>query len=285
MPARLLILEDASASQTECWVERPFLTIGTDPGSDVPLATGGDEVRVYLQFRDGRYEVFNKQTGHLRLGGRTVPAGTSAAWESDAELEAGGRRLRLVVEGDPAPGLRPLAAAPRSTRERAREPEQAGHPTPAPVTGSVVAPPAARGQPLKIAVIFGCLAASTLLLLRDRILPASTAAASDREAVTTLIMDAFQVVGVEANEPAAALRRRLARRLQWAETAWLQGDVAVAAERYSALKRYLDGSWLAANTKGPPTDAGAAGVKPAADDWRTRLAGHVDARLADLARP
>ncbi len=284
MPARLLILEDASAPPTERWVERPFLTIGTDPGSDVPLAAGGDEVRVYLQFRDGRYEVFNKQAGDLRLGGRTVPAGTSAAWESDAELEAGGRRLRLVMEGDPAPGLRPLAAAPRSARERAREPEQAGHPTPAAVTGPVVAPPPDRGQPVKIAVIFACLAASTLLLLRDRILPASTAAASDPEAVTALIMDAFQVEGVAANEPAAELEQRLARRLQWAETAWLQGDVAVAAERYAALKRYLDGSWLAATTKGPPTDAGAAGAKPAAADWQARLASHVDARLADLAR-
>jgi hypothetical protein len=152
-------------------------------------------------------------------------------------------------------------------------------------------------------VIFGCLAASTLLLFRDRIQPPSAAAASEPEGVTALIREAFTVQATDqqsatakgttaaaepdatkeaaAEEPNAAkesavaeLRRRLARRLQWAETAWLQGDYPLAAGRYTALKQYLDSSRLAV----------AAGAAPAADDWRTRLAGHVDARLADLAR-
>ena len=66
MPARLLLLDDESASPTERWIERPFLTIGTDPGSDVPLATSGNEVQIYLQFRDGRYEAFNKHADETK---------------------------------------------------------------------------------------------------------------------------------------------------------------------------------------------------------------------------
>lgn len=279
MPARLLIREDASAPPTERWVERPFLTIGTDPGSDVPLAAGGDEVGVYLQFRDGRYEVFNKQAGDLRLGGRTVPAGTSAAWDTDAELEAGGRRLRLVVEGDPAPGPRPLATAARSTRQRSREPDDAGQSAPAPVTGPAVAPAADNGKPMKLAVILACLAASTLLLLRDRILPATTASAFDPEAVTTLIQEALAGKAAAATDPADTLQHRLARRLQWAETAWLQGDEAAAAERYAELKRYLDGTRLDAIANRTPTDAQTTDAKAAAD-WQARLVSHVDARLS-----
>jgi len=298
VPARLLSFDDSSAAPTEHWIERPFLTIGTDSGSDVPLATGGEEVRVYLQFRDGRYEAFNKQAGEVRLGGRPVPAGTSAAWEPGVEIEAGGHRLRLVVEGDPAPGTRPLAAAPRPGREPNRETVRSAQTTPAPVAGPDAAPPADRSQAVKLMVIFGCLAASTLLLFRDRILPPSAAVATDPEGVTSLIKEAFAAQDTDqqpatakgttaADEPDAAkeaaaeepnaakesavaeLRRRLARRLQWAETAWLQGDYPLAAGRYTALKQYLDSSRLAV---------------AAADDWRTRLAGHVDARLADLAR-
>jgi len=305
VPARLLLFDDGSATPTEQWIERPFLTIGTDSGSDVPLAAGGEEVRVYLQFRDGRYEAFNKQAGEVRLGGRPVLAGTSAAWEPGAELESGGHRLRLVVEGDPTPGTRPLAVAPRPAREPNREAVRSAQTTPAPVAGSDAAPPADRSQAVKLMVIFGCLAASTLLLFRDRILPPSAAVATDPEGVTSLIKEAFAAQATDqqpatakdttaadepdaakesaaADEPdaakesavAAELRRRLARRLQWAETAWLQGDYPLAAGRYTALKQYLDSSRLAV----------AAGAALAADDWRTRLAGHVDARLADLAR-
>jgi hypothetical protein len=292
VPARLLLLDDASATPTERWIERPFLTIGTDPGSDLLLAAGGEQVRIYLQFRDGRYEAFNKQAGELRLGGRPVPPGTSAAWEPGVELEAGGHRLRLVVEGDPAPGPRPLAAASRPARAPIREPARPGHATPTPAAGPEPGPPAERSQAVKLAVIFGCLAASTLLLFRDRILPPSAAVATDPEGVTALIMEGFAAQATEqqpatakgttaADEPdaakaasAAELRRRLARRLQWAETAWRQEDYSLAAERYTALKRYLDASRLAP----------AAEDSPAADDWQTRLAIHVDARLADLAR-
>lgn len=291
MPARLLLLDDSSATPTEHWIERPFLTIGTDSGSDVPLAAGGEQVRVYLQFRDGSYEAFSKQAGEVRLGGRPVPAGTSAAWEPGVELEAGGHRLRLVVEGDPAPGPRPLAAAPRPAREANRKLVRSAPTTPASVAGLDAAPPAERSQAVKLAVIFGCLAASTLLLFRDRILPPSAAVATDPEGVTALIKEALtaQVTDqqpasakgiIAADEPdaakeaAAELRRRLARRLQWAETAWLQEDYPLAAGRYTALKQYLYSFRLAVT----------AGAAPAADEWRTRLAGHVDDRLADLAR-
>lgn len=284
MPARLLLLDDTSATPTEWWVERPFLTISTDSGSDLPLAAGGEEVRIYLQFREGRYEAFNKQASEVRLGGQPVPVGTSAAWEPGVELEAGRHRLRLVVEGDPAPGPRPLAAAPGPAREQAREPVRAAQATPAPMASLDAAPPADRSRTVKLGVIFACLAASTLLLVRDRILPSSSAAASDPEAVTAFIKEAFPAKtadlqpgaakDVAAAEEAAELRRRLARRLQWAETAWLQEDYPLAADRYAALKRYLDASRL-------PADAGAS---PTQDDWRARLAGHVDGRLADLAR-
>lgn len=278
MPARLLLLDDASATPTELWIERPFVVIGTDSGSDVPLTIGGEEVQIYLQFRDGRYEVFNKQSGEVRLGGRPVPLGTSAAWEPGVEFEVGRHRLRLVVEGDPAPGPRPLAAASRPVRELNREPARPGQATPAPTTGPDPGPPADRSQRVKLAVIVGCLAASTLLLFRDRIMPPSATAVSDPEGITSLIKDAFAAQTTD-QQPAAAkepadLRRRLARRLQWAETAWLQQDYPLAAERYTALKRYLDASRLAP----------AAEDSPAADDWQTRLAIHVDARLADLAR-
>ncbi len=292
MPARLLLLDDESASPTERWIERPFLTIGTDPGSDVPLATSGNEVQIYLQFRDGRYEAFNKHADEVQLGGRPVPTGTSAAWEPGVELEAGGHRLRLVVEGDPAPGTRPFAASPRPAREPNQESVRSAQAPPAPAAGLDAARPADRSQAVKLAVIFGCLAASTLLLFRDRILPPSAAVATDPEGVTALIKEAFTAQATDqqpatakgttvADEPdaakeaaAAELRRRLARRLQWAETAWVQQDYPLAAERYAALKQYLDSSRLAV----------AAGAAPAADEWRTRLAGHVDARLADLAR-
>lgn len=148
-----------------------------------------------------------------------------------------------------------------------REPARPGQATPAPATGPEPGPPADRSQAVKLAVIFGCLAASTLLLFRDRILPAAAVAASDPEGVTALIMEGFAAQAAERN-------RRLAQRLQWAETAWLQEDYPLAVERYTALKRYLDGSRLDA----------VAGAGSAADDWQTRLAGHVDARLADLAR-
>ncbi len=272
MPTRLLVLDEAAATSTERWIERPFLTIGTDSGSDVPLAAGGEEVRIYLQFRDGRYEVFNKHAGEVRLDGRAVPVGTSAAWEPGVEIEAGGHRFRLLVEGDPAPGPRPLASAPRPVREPLREPARAGQAMPAPTAGQDPGPPADRSRAIKLAVIVACLAASSLLLVRDRILSPSAVKVSDPEAVTALIKDGF-AAETRATGAAAELRHRLARRLQWAETAWLQGDYPLAAERYAAIKQHLAGFRLAK----------AAGANPAnVDDWQARLKAHVDARIADL---
>jgi hypothetical protein len=51
-------------------------------------------------------------------------------------------------------------------------------------------------------------------------------------------------------------------------------DYPLAAERYTALKRHMDAFRFGA----------VAGAGPAADDWQARLASHVVARLADLAR-
>ncbi len=123
MPTRLLVLDEAAATSTERWIERPFLTIGTDSGSDVPLAAGGEEVRIYLQFRDGRYEVFNKHAGEVRLDGRAVPVGTSAAWEPGVEIEAGAA----------AAGVRPASGSRATSRAgscRASDAGSNGRPRP-----------------------------------------------------------------------------------------------------------------------------------------------------------
>lgn len=274
MPARLLIVDDAATEPVDRWIERPFLTIGSDAGSDVPLAApDGEPLAVYLQFRDGRYEVFNKQAGEVVLAGRPVAPGRSAAWEPGTELVVGGRRLRLVVEGDPAPGPRPIAAAKRPAPPAASDVADRRAAVTQEPRDSDAGPPRDRGRGLKMGVIFACLVACVLMLARDQ-LPSAAAGPTDPDTFAALVDEAFADGQAAAAGPADGTRRRLARRLQWAESAWLAGDRPVAAERFAALKRHLDGSRLAP----------AAGAEKNGDDWRRRLADHVDRRMTELSR-
>lgn len=268
MPARLVIVDASPAEQSERWIDKPFLTIGTAAGSDVPLGGDGDE-QVYVQFRDGRYEVFNKQAADIRLGGQPVPRGRSAAWEQAAELVIAGRRLRLDVDGDPTPVPRPDVAVPRPARRSAPEAESQPKPAPDQTALPPAKPPAkAGGQGVKLLVIGACVAASALMLLKDRLPLGTTAApAPAREEFTTLVTMAFdEKAGART---AAELQRRLARRLQWAEAAWLTEDWSTAGARYAALKRFIQNTQLTASAP--------------QDDWRSRLAAMVDLRLDALA--
>jgi len=266
MPARLVIVDASPAEQSERWIDKPFLTIGTAAGSDVPLGGDGD-VRVYVQFRDGRYEIFNKQATDVRVGNQAVVRGQSAAWEPFSELVVAGRRLRLEVDGDPAPGPRPDAAVARSPRRSAPAADSRSTPAPdQPVLPPTMPPAKAGGQGAKLLVIGVCVAASTLMLLKDR-LPVGTAEAPAREEFTTLVTMAFdEKVGAGT---AADLQRRLARRLQWAEAAWLTEDWSTAGARYAALKRFIQNTQLTASAP--------------QDDWQSRLAAMVDLRLDALA--
>lgn len=269
MPARLVIIDAGPAEQPDRWIEKPFLTIGCAAGNDVPLGGEGD-AQVYVQFRDGRYEVFNKQAADIRLGGQAVPRGRSAAWEPAAELVIAGRRLRLDVDGDPTPAPRLDVAVPRPARRAA--PAAESRPQPA---ADRAADPADRprakpagGQGVKVLVIGVCAAASALMLLKDR-LPVGKAEIPvlAPEEFTTLVTRAFdEKTGAGT---AAVLHRRLARRLQWAEAAWLAEDWSTAGARYAALKRYIETTQFTADA--------------AENDWRSRLAAMVDQRLDALA--
>jgi len=270
MPARIVIVDAAATEPPERWIEKPFLTVGTAAGSDVTIAAAaGTEAGLYVQFRDGRYEVFNKQASGVEVGGLPVPQGRSAAWEPGTELTVAGRRLRLEVDGDPTPASRPLAAAPVAARRSPREAD----PRPAPAAtarpGATPRPEQQRGKGvgLRLAVTIGCVAASALILLKDRLPTLGGGPVAETAGFDALVNEAFDTAATA--QPAADMRRRLARRLQWAEAAWLAGEWRLAGERYATLERYLAGSRFAAD---------------GADTWRSRLAAHVNRRLADLAK-
>jgi hypothetical protein len=225
---------------------------------------------VYVQFRDGRYEVFNKQATDVRLGGEAILQGRSAAWEPSSELVVSGRRLRLEVEGDPTPAPRPDEAVARPVRRPTSEAESRPRPSPDEAERPRAKPSAeGRGQGVKLLITGACVAASALMLFKDRLpLGKAVAPATAVEDFTPLVAEAFgEAAG--STDGAANLRQRLARRLQSAEASWLTGEWKTAGERYAALKRYLD-------SVGPDGDASHAA-------WRSRLVAHVDLRLAALA--
>jgi hypothetical protein len=278
MPAKLVISSGSAVPATEVWIERPFVKVGAGAGNDVrvqPAVSGAalPDVAVYVQFRNGRYEVFNKDCEEIAIGTQPIARGQTFAWSPHERLRLGaGVEIELVVEGDPSPT--PRAAARRGQRSPEREP---GAVQSRPVgDGSAAGLPKqerARGlngrQVAQLGVTGACLLACLLMAIAKR---DSGTADLGSGTFAQLVVDGLAGSGADVD-----IRRRLTSRLQAAEAAYLVGDRSTALSRYEQIKRRLD-----PHRDGLPK--GDEAVAAAVDEsFIQRLAAFVDSRVAALA--
>jgi len=286
MPAKIAISAGSNGPEAEVWIERPFLKVGTAASNDIRLppsaGPAGSEITIYIQFRDGRYEIFNKDCDSATIDSRMIPRGESVPWPPRGTLGLGGGvEIELVVEGDPAPAQRAAvqsvhqSSAPRPAAAATRPAEDAIP------SKSASSPPAAGlsgRQIAQLGVTAACLIACMLMVTVGR--DAGTAPHARGDDFDRLVADGLSEpasgnAGATDTAGAADTHRRLTRRLQAAEAAYLVGDVNVAISRYGQIKRWLDpgrGEWSAES----PDAANAA--------FLHRVAAFVDSRIAALAK-
>lgn len=275
MPARLVISAGSGHPTSEVWIERPFLKVGAGGDADVRIQpTGGPlaDVAVYVQFRNSRYEVFNKECDEAVLGGRRIVRGESSPWSPHERLELGaGVRLDLVVDDDPSP-------RPRAVGRRVSQPDAPVHA--APQAAAALNAHAATGRPpagsarlngrqiLQLGVTAACVLACVLMMVVKQ---GGGTVVGGRQGD---VFERLVAEGLAASGSDAALRNRLSTRLQAAEAAHLAGDSAAALARYEQIKRWLD-----PHRDARPQTADAASAEA---DFFQRLAAFVDSRVAAL---
>jgi hypothetical protein len=278
MPAKLVISAGSSAPAAEVWVERSFLKVGTAAGNDVRVQPAAGvalaDVAAYIQFRDGRYEVFNKDCAAAAIGPRSIPRGASAPWPAGERLRLEDAvEIDLIVDGDPTPAPRGIA---RETAPSA-SPRPAEHvPAPAQTARSVAdaaprtAPRVGGRQMAQLVVTAVCLLACVLMVAAKK--RTGSAADTGNAVFDRLVSDVLSPPA--PGDKAAASdgigddgRRLLVQRLQAAEAAFRTGDKKSARSRYEQIKRWLDP------------------VRSAQDDaFMRRLASFVDYRVTALEK-
>ncbi|HEY1064781.1 MAG TPA: hypothetical protein VGE52_01670, partial [Pirellulales bacterium] len=228
-----------------------------------------------VEFRDGRYWLLNQSGQSLTLAGRSVAPHAESEWPAGAELGlANATRLRLVVEGDPAPVERPFhrpaSVAPVSAgtvgavaaaEAKAEAPSGgAARPDEPPKKSSAVVL-------AQFGVIVACALGIAAIIVFGGEEPASDSDSGAR--LQSLVESGFAL-----EDP---LAQRLTRRLQSAEAAFRRGDRAASLRRFQELHQYL----AARRSAG---DAGSASPSPLRK-FEDDLDRFVSRRLSNLSAP
>ncbi len=269
MPSKLSIRDVHGGEATELWIEKAFLTIGGGDDCDVRVAISDVAGPVvYVQFRDGVYEVFNKVASTATLSGRPLPLGQRVPWSNGEVLAIGGGvEVRLLIEGDATPAPRPIETAVRRGRDRARPSPDVQPPVTAAAPVAAAGGPGAGMRVVQLLVTLGCVVATVLMLFGGLDAPASggTGGGADFDNVIRVLGDP----GIASATLGSEEQIRLLHRLRAAEAAFRQNDMKTARERYVRLRRYLHSSPL----------AGGGGSNPLGESLRP----FVSRRLASIA--
>jgi len=269
MPSKLSIRDAHGGETTEMWIEKSFLTIGG--GNDCDVCVASCDVAgpaVYVQFRDGGFEAFNKAASTATLAGRHLALGQRAPWlNGDLLAIGGGVELRLEIEGDASPAPRPIETAASRGPDRARPSPDAQRPVTAAVTVAAAGGPGLGTRVGQLLVTLGCVVAAALMLLGGFDAPSSSGIGGENE--FDEVIRVFGDAGNPSATPASAKQIRLLQRLRAAEAAFRQKDVSTARERYVRLRRYMDS----------PSPAGGESTNPPEESLRH----FINRRLASIA--
>jgi hypothetical protein len=109
MPARILVTSGITAGSKH-WLERPVLRLGSE-GCDICIPSVALAAHAAtIEYRGGRYFVYNKTRASQRLNLQPLEPQKSAPWLPGQPLElAADVVLVLEIEGDPGPAPRPAA--------------------------------------------------------------------------------------------------------------------------------------------------------------------------------
>ena len=102
-------IETGISAGTTYWIDRPVLRVGSDPQCDICLpSTDLAPHSLTVEYRDGRYRVYNRCPSAISLGGISIPAGGAGELVPDRTISLPGElKLVLKVDGDPRPSPRP----------------------------------------------------------------------------------------------------------------------------------------------------------------------------------
>lgn len=229
MPAKLVIASGI-ATGTEIWIEDDVSRVGSDPKCQVCLRDA--ELAAHaatLEYRGGDYILHNRGEGPIRLGVRELAGRASFTWQPGQELQLTSTLvLRLEVDGDPAPGPRPVA------RRRPETDEPTGDDQADAAVGAA-APPANRSkQLLQIGVIFLCFGGGAFMLLMDSSASSTLPSRNVTAEFSTLIKELSQEKASAELDPDT-----LRSVLQSARIAQLRGHQPRSQELYGHLRDVL----------------------------------------------
>ncbi len=224
MPAKVIVQSGISAG-TSHWIERPVVRIGSDPRSDVFLPTADVPGHALtLEFRDGRYRVYNRCETNLFVGTQIVAPGQALEWP-DTDILKLNHEIELIldVEDDPTPG--PPRVAAEFDNDDNSDLEPIGFQDAPAVSTSTSGKPADGSKMwLQVVVIALCILGSVGLLVREQF-----------KQTTRRDPPSFAAV-VRAAIASPSTSPALVQRLQYAESAVIRGDIDSAADRFRRLR-------------------------------------------------
>ena len=221
MPAKLTIQSGISAGASH-WIERPVIRVGSHPQSDVCLPSADvPSQALTVEFRDGRYRVYNRCERDILIGSQPVAPGSVADWPDTDILQLTNEvSLVLDVDDDPTPMPMKIAADYAYDEDEPNIEQQFD------ADSTDAAASADRSKTLlQIAVIAMCLLGAVGLLARRSMRTATEQ--RDPPSFAKVVRDAIASDTTSSD---------LIQRLQYAESATVRGNKTTARERYGSLR-------------------------------------------------
>ncbi len=221
-----------------CWIDKPVMRIGSDPESDVCIPSADvAQHAVTIEYRQGAYTAYNRQSDPIKVTGIEVSAGSSAVWKAGTELQIGENvALRLVQEGDGAPSAESDEGWDRESDEYyddIAEDEWASND----VVGKTKADAAESGSKetlIQLAVIAMCFV-GIIVIAATQFIDFGGAPVVNTINVESLLNDLAKA----SAETGSRDFQRIEQQLKLAEFAWHRGDEQKSRIAYMKLRNLL----------------------------------------------
>lgn len=222
MPASIRVDSGISVGARH-WIDRPVLRIGSDPQCDICLPSPGlASHTLTLEFRDGAYRIYNRDSTTITVGDTTVKPGAAASWHHHATVVLpGDLRLVLEVDGDPRPAL-----PPDSSSQDVATDDMSGTGVDA-MTATGAGKASKKSSTTQLAIISVCMVAIAGLLMTQG---GDRKVSPDRPTFEAIVQ-----TSLDSNDAT----RDVVRRLQYAQAALVRGHRRLARERFLKLRDEL----------------------------------------------